>query len=339
MENEEKKEEKKENGLVHVLKTSDNPVIAYIRRNGGIIIGLIILCTVVQINTPQFLTASNLISVLRQISTNLYVACAITMILIAGGIDLSAGAVISLSSVVVATSLVNYGFSIPLAILFALAVGAAVGFLNGTIIYRTGLPPFIVTYALQCICQGIAYVWTGAQPIRLTDPDFIFLGAGFAFGVIPMPLVYLIVILIFVWYILNRTQMGRHIFAVGGNERAAEFSGVNIKHVRWFTYTFSGIMAALAGIVLTARMYSGQPAVGSGGEMDAIAAVVLGGTSMGGGRGSIGGTIIGALLIGVMNNGLNLAGIDSYWQMVAKGIIILIAVYVDFVKQGKKLRK
>lgn len=223
--------------------------------------------------------------------------------------------------------------------LVALAVGAMVGFLNGTIIYKTGLPPFIVTYSLQSICQGIAYVWTGAQPIRLTDQNFIFLGAGYAFGVIPMPLIYLGVILVFVWYILNRTKLGRHIYAVGGNEKAAEFSGVNIRKVRWFVYIFSGIMAALAGVVLSARMYSGQPAVGAGGEMDAIAAVVLGGTSMGGGRGSIGGTIIGALLIGILNNGLNLAGIDSYWQMVAKGAIILIAVYVDFVKQGNKLRK
>ncbi len=325
----------KEKGAVK----ADNPVVAYMKRNGGIIIGFFILATIIQINTPQFLTSKNIISVLRQISTNLYCASAITMILIAGGIDLSIGAVTSLSSVVVSTLMVNYGFPIPLAILVALAVGAMVGFLNGTIIYKTGLPPFIVTYSLQSICQGIAYVWTGAQPIRLTDQNFIFLGAGYAFGVIPMPLIYLGVILVFVWYILNRTKLGRHIYAVGGNEKAAEFSGVNIRKVRWFVYIFSGIMAALAGVVLSARMYSGQPAVGAGGEMDAIAAVVLGGTSMGGGRGSIGGTIIGALLIGILNNGLNLAGIDSYWQMVAKGAIILIAVYVDFVKQGNKLRK
>ena len=318
---------------------SDNPVIQYVRRNGGIIIGFIILCVIIQFNTPQFLTWANIVSVLRQISTNLYLASAITMILIAGGIDLSAGAIVSLSSVIVATCMVNYGFSIPVAIICAVIMGAFVGFLNGTIIYRTGLPPFIVTYAIQCICQGAAYVWTGAQPIRLTDKNFIFLGTGFVANVIPMPLVYLFVILVFVWYILNRTKLGRHIYATGGNEKAAEFSGVNIKHVRWFVYTFSGIMAALAGIVLSARMYSGQPAVGANASMDAIASVVLGGTSMGGGRGFIGGTIIGALLIGVMNNGLNLAGIDSYWQMVAKGIIILIAVYVDFVKQGKKLRK
>ena len=329
----------KEKSAVKASRLGSNPIISYIKRNGGIIIGFFILSIIVQINTPQFLTWNNIVSVLRQISTNLYCASAITMILIAGGIDLSSGAVTSLSSVVVSTFMVNYGFPIPLAILEALAVGALVGFLNGTIIYKTGLPPFIVTYSLQCICQGVAYVWTGAQPIRLTDKSFIFLGAGFLGGVVPMPLVYLAVILVFVWYILNRTRLGRHIYAVGGNEKAAEFSGVNIKRVRWFVYAFSGIMAALAGVVLSARMYSGQPPVGAGGELDAIASVVLGGTSMGGGRGTIGGTIIGALLIGVMNNGLNLAGIDSYWQMVAKGIIILIAVYVDFVKQGSKLRK
>ena len=199
----------KEKGAVK----ADNPVVAYMKRNGGIIIGFFILATIIQINTPQFLTSKNIISVLRQISTNLYCASAITMILIAGGIDLSIGAVTSLSSVVVSTFMVNYGFPIPLAILVALAVGAMVGFLNGTIIYKTGLPPFIVTYSLQSICQGIAYVWTGAQPIRLTDQNFIFLGAGYAFGVIPMPLIYLGVILVFVWYILNRTKLGRHIYA------------------------------------------------------------------------------------------------------------------------------
>ena len=175
---------------------ADNPVVAYMMINGGIIIGFFILATIIQINTPQFLTSKNIISVLRQISTNLYCASVITMILIAGGIDLSIGAVTSLSSVVVSTFMVNYGFPIPLAILVALAVGAMVGFLNGTIIYKTGLPPFIVTYSLQSICQGIAYVWTGAQPIRLTDQNFIFLGAGYAFGVIPMPLIYLGVILV-----------------------------------------------------------------------------------------------------------------------------------------------
>ncbi|MBR2802693.1 MAG: ABC transporter permease [Erysipelotrichaceae bacterium] len=327
------------NSTLKNILASNNPVIQYIRRNGGIIIGFFILCVIIQINTPQFLTWSNIVSVLRQISTNLYLASAITMILIAGGIDLSAGAVVSLSSVVVATCMVNIGLPIPLAILCAVVLGALIGFVNGTIVYKTGLPPFIVTYSMQCICQGIAYVVTGAQPIRLTDKSFIFLGTGFVGGIIPMPLVYLAVILLFVWYVLNRTKLGRHIYATGGNEKAAEFSGVNIKHVRWFVYSFSGIMAALAGVVLSARMYSGQPAVGADAAMDAIASVVLGGTSMAGGRGFIGGTIIGALLIGVMNNGLNLAGIDSYWQMVAKGIIILIAVYVDFVKQGKKLRK
>lgn len=195
-----------------------------------------------------------------------------------------------------------------------------------------------MTYAVQCICQGVAYVWTGAQPIRLTDRNFIFLGTGFVFGVIPMPLIYLAVVAVFVWYILNRTKLGRHIYAVGGNEKAAEFSGVNIKKVRWFVYAFSAPWPLWPAWSLLPGCTPVSPLWGAGGEMDAIAAVVLGGTSMGGGRGTIGGTIIGALLIGVMNNGLNLAGVDSYWQMVAKGFIILIAVYVDFVKQGKKLR-
>lgn len=331
--------EKRRKNVFRVLTT---PIMEYFKRNAGILMGLIALIIVVSINTPVFLSTKNILNILRQISNNLYLAAAITMILISGGIDLSAGAVISLSSVLVSTFMVNVGLSVPVAILGTLTVGFLVGLINGVIIYKTDLPPFIVTLSTQYICQGFAYIITGAQPVRLTDQNFIRIGTGFILG-IPLPLYYLIIILGFSWYILNQTRLGRHIYAVGGNTKAAEFSGVSIRKVRLFVYIFSGVMAAVAGIVLSARMYSGQPTAGGNSAMDAIASVVLGGVSMGGGQGTIGGMVIGALIIGVLGNGLNLAGIDSYWQMAAKGVIIIVAVYVDYMKKaggrGIKLRK
>lgn len=188
------------------------------------------------------------------------------------------------------------------------------------------------------ILRGGIYVYTGGTTVRIDDRSFIAVGTGYTLG-IPNPVWYMAVILAIVYLILNRTKLGRHIYAIGGNEKAAEFSGIDVKNVRLFVYVFSGIMAAVAGIVLAARSYSGQPTAGTGAEMDAIEACVLGGCSMAGGYGFIGGTIIGALIIAIMNNGLNLMRIDSYWQMVAKGVIVLIAVYVDYVKNQKKNQK
>jgi ribose transport system permease protein len=166
--------------------------------------------------------------------------------------------------------------------------------------------------------------------------SFNFIGAGYV-GELPMPIIYLIIIVVVSFFILSKSKLGRHIYAVGGNPQAARFSGIKNNRVLFFAYVFSGLMAAIAGIVLASRMFSGQPTSGQGAEMDAIAAVVLGGTSMGGGVGKIGGTVIGALIIGVLSNGLNLLGINSFWQYIVKGVVILIAVYVDFIKKGKQV--
>ena len=186
------------------------------------------------------------------------------------------------------------------------------------------------------ILRGATYVYTGGTTVRVDNRAFINLGTGYAFGFLPLPVIYLLIVFIIVFIVLNKTSLGRHIYAVGGNEKAAKFSGINVRRTRMFVYIFSGVMGALAGMVLCARSYSGNPLAGDGAEMDAIAACVLGGASMAGGYGFVGGTLIGALIIGLLNNGLNLMRIDSYWQIILKGIVILVAVYVDYIKNLKK---
>lgn len=299
----------------------------------GQLIFLLLIIVVVSLKSDVFLTQRNLINVARQISTNLYMGCALTIILITGGIDLSTGSIMAVSGMV-ASYMSVAGVPFPICAAAALASGLAVGYISGAIIANTTLPPFIVTYSMQSILRGLVYVITGAATIRITDKSFLNFGSGFVGG-LPLPVLYLIVVVFITWVILNRTRLGRQLYAVGGNQKAAQFAGINIKRVRMFIYLASGFMAALAGLVLTSRNTSMQPTLGTGMEMDAIAAVVLGGTSMGGGMGAVGGTVLGALIIGLINNGLNLSGIDSFWQYIAKGVVILIAVYLDYLKNKR----
>ncbi|ADK81814.1 ABC transporter permease [Sediminispirochaeta smaragdinae] len=308
-------------------------VLQFLKENMGILIGLALLCLILAIKSPVFLSRANIFNVLRQVATNLYIACAMTMIIILGGIDLSVGSIIALSGVVTGGLIAFDGASLAAAVTSGLVVGTAVGAFNGFVISTTTIPPFIVTLATMNIARGAAYVYTGGQPIRVMSDSFNFIGAGYV-GDIPMPIIYLLFIVLISFFILSQSKLGRHIYAVGGNSQAARFSGIKIKRVIFFTYLFSGLMSSIAGIVLASRMFSGQPTAGQGAEMDAIAAVVLGGTSMSGGSGKIGGTIIGALVIGMLSNGLNLMGINSFWQYVVKGVVILIAVYVDYFKKN-----
>lgn len=306
----------------------------YFKRNAGILIGLIAICVIVTLNSDKFLTQDNIMNVLRQISANMYLASAMLMVLIAGGIDLSIGSLIALTGVVAGT-LVAGGVPIPVTLVLCLLGGALCGSVNGVIISTTTLPPFIVTLSMMNILRGATYVFTGGTTVRIDDRSFINVGTGY-FTIIPLPVVYMFIVILIVFLVLNKTKLGRHIYAIGGNQKAAEFSGINVRKVRMFVYVFSGVMAALAGIVTSARNYSGNPVAGNGAEMDAIAACVVGGASMSGGYGYIGGTLIGALIIGLVNNGLNLMRIDSYWQIIFKGVIILVAVYIDYFKNLKK---
>jgi ribose transport system permease protein len=221
------------------------------------------------------------------------------------------------------------------ALLLGVLLSLVFGMFNGVIISKTTIPPFIVTLATMNIAKGLAYVYTGGSPVRVVTKEWQFLGAGYI-GAIPTPVVIMVIVLIATGLIMNKTKLGRYIYAVGGNPQAAEFSGIKVSRVKFLVYTYAGLMAGLAGAVLASRMYSGQPTAGEGAEMDAIAAVVVGGTSMAGGYGKIGGTLIGGLIIGVLNNGLNLLNVNSFWQYVVKGAVILLAVFIDYFRQGRK---
>ena len=313
-------------------------VKTYFKENIGIIGALLVLCvflTVFPRTREVFPTSKNLFNVLRQNSTNLYLACGMLMVIILGGIDLSVGSIIALSGCVAAGCVSRYNLPIAVAIVAGILIGVIVGMFNGLVICKTTIPPFIVTLATMNIAKGLAYVYTGGSPVRVVTKEWQFIGAGYV-GPFPTPVVILLFVLIITAIVMNKTKLGRHIYAVGGNPMAASVSGLNTAKVKFIVHTYSGLMAGLAGVVLASRMYSGQPTAGDGAEMDAIAAVVVGGTSMAGGSGKIGGMIIGGLIIGVLNNGLNLLNVNSFWQYVVKGIVILLAVMLDFLRNKKK---
>lgn len=314
-----------------------NGAVKYFKDNIGIIIALLAMCVFLVIfptTRSTFLTQNNVFNILRQNASNLFLATGMTMVIILGGIDLSVGSVIALSGCVAAGCVVNMGLPEVAAFLIAILIGAAVGMFNGVVICKTNIPPFIVTLASMNITKGIALVYTQGAPIRCMTDAFKFPGACYV-GPIPTPVILMLIIFVIAVMLVNRTHFGRHIYAVGGNAQAASFSGINVQKVKFWVYTFTGIMAGIAGVVIASRLYSGQPRSGEGAEMDAIAAVVVGGTSMSGGSGRLGGTLIGVLIIGVLNNGLNLMGVDSNWQYIVKGFVILLAVYVDFIRNRK----
>ena len=300
----------------------------------AILVAFIILCVGLSIATPAFFTKDNILNVLRQVATNSNLAIGLTMAIIIGGIDLSVGAILAFSGLLCA-SFISDGMNLGLAVLLAFTLGALFGLLNGLIIAYTNMPPFVVTLATQNIARGIVNVYANGQPISARNPVFNFLGVGYFLG-IPLPVIYSFVLLAVMILILGRSKFGRQLYAVGGNEEAARFSGINIKKVKIIVYTLCGALASFSGIILAARMYSGQPTAGDGFELDAIAASVLGGVSFSGGVGKLGGTIIGVLVLGVLTNGLNLLNINSFWQYIIKGIIILLAVYLDILKKRRE---
>lgn len=308
------------------------PVVTYIRTNIGIIVAFAIMFTALSIATPNFLTVDNWINILRQITVNICLAVGVMTAIIINGIDLSGGATIALSGCVAVQCIVLAGMPVWAGVLIGLMVGAIVGGFNGSIIAFTGMPPFIVTLATQNISRGAAYLVANGQPIRIKNAAFETIGTGYL-GPIPYPVIYALLILLFTWFVLNKTRFGRQIYAVGGNREAARFSGIKTWRVELLVYTFSGLFAAVAGIMFTARMASGQPAVGISYETDAVAASVLGGASMTGGVGTVGGLVVGALVLGILSNGLNLLKVNSFWQYVAKGIVIIIAVYIDMFRK------
>lgn len=314
-----------------------NSLLLWLRRNLASIIALVAMCVLLAVTTDTFFVSTNLVSVLRQVCVNALIAFGITCVLISGGIDLSVGSVVAAAGVI-AVQLANMGMPVIVCFAVSLIFGACVGFVNGYIISHTSLPPFIVTLSTQIIIRGAAYILTGGQPAQCTNDSFNFMGTGSLLGV-PVPVIFVIAVFFILYLVMNRTRFGRHVYAIGGNREAARFAAVNTKWVQIRVFMISGVMAALAGTILAARLYSGQPSVGEGFERDAIAASVLGGTSFNGGIGTLSGTVIGVLIIGVLNNGMNLLKINSYWQLVVKGCVILGAVYIDYIKKSRTMRK
>ncbi len=312
----------------------NNPVVNIFRGNIGIVMVLIIMSVIISFATDKFLSGTNIISVLRQISINTFIALGMTLIIILGHIDLSVGAIVAMSGTLTVGFIVNQGMPIGVAIVLGLLLGTLPGFISGFIVSTFRVPAFIITMAMMNVASGIAYVYSGGQSTRITDKFFINIGTGYLFKVIPLPVVYMVILIAVIAFLLNKTKFGTYVYAIGGNREAARLSGVPIKKVEIIVFTLSGALSAFAGLVLCSRMYSGQPSVGSGYELDAIAACVLGGTSMSGGKGRISGTVFGAMVIGIISNGLNLIGVSSYWQLIIKGLIIACAVLLD-VQKGK----
>lgn len=295
------------------------------------IIMLLVFSGAIAIMNDRFLTVSNLLNVFRQSSINAVIACGMTFVILTGGIDLAVGSVLAISAAVCASLLIA-GFSVPVAAGAALVVGAASGAVGGIIITKGKVQPFIATLVMMTFLRGATLVFTNGTPLTLgkakSAEAFYFLGNGNVAG-IPVPILMTIVVFALGYFILTQTKIGRYVYAVGGNEEASRLSGLNTDRIKIFVYTVSGLLAAVAGIIVTSRLSSAQPTAGSGYELDAIAAVVLGGTSLVGGKGKIMGTVIGVLIIGILNNALNLMEISSYYQMIAKAAVILLAVLLD----------
>jgi ribose transport system permease protein len=302
------------------------------------LIALAVMVLAMSFLSDRFLTAENAWNILRQISVNLCVSIGMTLIILSGGIDLSVGAILALAGAVAAELLKNglaisplgveLQFTVFGAIVAGLLVGAAAGCFNGVVITRFRLPPFVATLGMFSIARGLTMLWTGGFPITGLGPEFGFLGTG-KYLAIPMP-VWISGVLVGMFVaVTQRTCFGRYIYAVGGNERAAVLSGLPVDRVKVAVYTLGGLLAGAAGLIVTARLDSAQPNAGLGYELDSIAAVVIGGTSLSGGRGSVFGTVLGCLIIGVLNNGLFLLDVSPFWQQVVKGFVILAAVAID----------
>ncbi|CDG96349.1 high-affinity D-ribose transport protein (ABC superfamily, membrane) [Xenorhabdus bovienii str. puntauvense] len=295
------------------------------------LIALLILIVVVSFLSPNFFTLNNLFNILQQTSVNAIMAVGMTLVILTSGIDLSVGSLLALTGAV-AASMVSTDVNALVAVVAALALGAAIGACTGVIVAKGKVQAFIATLVMMLLLRGVTRVYTDGSPINTGFSDnaelFGWFGIGRPLGV-PAPVWIMLLVFAAVWYILHHTRLGRYIYALGGNESATRLSGINVDKIKIIVYSLCGLLAALGSIIEVARLSSAQPMAGSGYELDAIAAVVLGGTSLAGGKGRIVGTLIGALILGFLNNGLNLLGISSNYQMIVKAVVILLAVLVD----------
>ena len=303
--------------------------IKAILKKSGSLIGLVALFVVIACLNSSFIDIGNLRNLLRQVSINALISFGMTFVILTGGIDLSVGSILALSSALMG-SMIKGGMDPIFAIVLACLIGAALGAVNGMVITFGKVAPFIATLATMTIFRGLTLVYTNGNPISgLTDNEaFLMFGQGYFLG-LPVPAVMMLIMFGILYFILHKTPLGRKTYAVGGNEKVSFIAGIKINRIKIFAYTVTGMLCGMAGAILTSRLNSAQPTAGTGYELDAIAAVVLGGTSLSGGKGRIVGTLIGALIIGTLNNGLNILNVSSFYQQVVKGIVILLAVLMD----------
>lgn len=295
----------------------------------GVVILLAIIWTIIN---PQFLSGSNISNIFRQASYTAIAAVGMTMVIIIGEIDLSAGSLVCASGLVGAVICKSSG-NVVLAVLGALVVGVVVGAANGILCAIGKLPGFIASLASMTILRGLAYIMTGGNSVVWKNETFTMIGTGYI-GIVPVPVIIMLIVIILGIILTTKTRFGRYIYAVGGNIEASRWSGIAVTKVKILVYIIMGVLTSVAGLIITARLGSGQPSAGTGFEMDCITVAVVGGTSMSGGRGKVLGTIVGVLLLTVLTNGMTLVGMNTYWQQVLKGVIIVVSVLAD--TRGKK---
>lgn len=301
----------------------------------GVIIGLVLIFAFFTIMKPKFISIGNILNMLRQTSINGFLAVGMTFVVLTGGIDLSVGSIVGASGMFAAlVARADSGMPWALAVLTGLTVGLVLGTINGIIVAYLRVPAFVATLGMLSIARGITFMASNAKPVPGLTDDFLKIGGG-SIGMLPIPIIILAAVLLLSFILLYKCPYGRYVFATGGNAVSARVSGINIRWITCSVYMISGVLAGLAGIVLTSRVTSGLAQSGDGYEVDAIAAAVIGGNSLSGGRGRLWGTIIGFLIMGVMNNGLDMMAVSSYWQLVIKGLIIIGAVMLDSLNESK----
>jgi len=297
-------------------------------RKYGLIAILLAAVIILSLVSDTFLTVTNLMNVLRQVSINGILAVGMTFIILTAGIDLSIGSLMAVAAVIATSIVANDPGAVGLAMLAGVAASGLLGGVSGTMSAKLNVAPFVATLAMMTIARGIALIYTNGRPTVVNSDPFKYLGQGYI-GPLPVPVVIFVAVTAIMAVVLYKTKFGRYVYAIGGNENASKISGIRVDRIKIWVYVINGILAGLAGILLASRISSGQPNSGMGYELDAIAAVVIGGTSLFGGRGSLLGTIVGVLIIGIINNGLNLLDVSSYWQQIIKGLIIAGAVILD----------
>ena len=310
----------------------------FIRKYGNVfvIIALIIIFTLLN---PIFLSVYNFMNIVRQIAMVGIISVGFTFVLIGGGLDLSVGAQIAFMNVCVATMITNWGFPPIISVIIGLLLTTLIGFFNGFAISKTSIPPLIATLAMQTILRGAGYLISGGYPIYGIPEGIKYLGQGYLFGVIPVPGLILVVIVLLGVFLLNKTYLGRHFYALGSNAEATRLAGINVHLTRTVTYAILGLLTGLAGLIMLGRVGSAQPNIATNYEMKALTACVIGGVSINGGKGTVFGALLGAIVIGILNNGMSLAGANEYWQMVITGSVLLAVVLFDSLNHAKQVKE